>query len=66
MDICTAMVAGAGRLWAVDCPSRRLVGFDLDTGERVTQVQLPFDGIQQEGTLAVGDGRGVRGRCRRC
>ena len=56
MDICTAMVAGAGALWAVDCPSRRLVGFDLDTGERVSRVQLPFDGVEPEGALAVGDG----------
>jgi streptogramin lyase len=55
-EICTAMVAGAGYLWVVDCSSRRLFGIDLRTGKPASQVQLPLDGIQEEGALAVGDG----------
>lgn len=56
MDICTAMVAGFGSLWAVDCPSRRLSRFDLATGRPQDTIQLPFDGIQEEGALAAGGG----------
>lgn len=55
LDICTAMESGFGSLWAVDCPSRRLFRFDLGTGKQLAAVQLPFAGIQEEGSLAAGD-----------
>jgi streptogramin lyase len=55
LDICTGMASGFGSVWAVDCPSKRLFRFDLKTGEQVSSVELPFDGIQEEGSLAAGD-----------
>ncbi len=55
-NFCTAMDTGFGSLWAVDCISRRLFRFDLATGKEVTSVQLPFTGIQPEGSLAAGGG----------
>ncbi len=55
-NFCTAMDSGFGSLWAVDCLSRRLFRFDLGTGKQVSSVQLPFDGIQPEGSLAAGGG----------
>lgn len=58
LDICTGVTSGYGSLWAVDCPSRRLFRFDLKTGEQVDSLQLPFNGIREEGSLAAG-GSGV-------
>lgn len=56
MDICTGMESGYGSVWAVDCPTRRLFRFDVKTGHQSESIKLPFGGVQEEGSLAVGDG----------
>jgi streptogramin lyase len=50
------MASGSGSVWAVDCPSRRLFRFDLKTGKQMSAIQLPFNGIQEEGSIAAGGG----------
>jgi virginiamycin B lyase len=54
-DICLAMDEGFGSLWAGDCVDNTLLRIDVATGELVATIDLPFDGIAGESSLAVGD-----------
>lgn len=54
-DICLAMDAGFGSLWAGDCVDNTVLRIDLATGELVTTIELPFAGIPGESSVAVGD-----------
>lgn len=54
--MCLGMDAGFGSLWAIDCNTRSLVRVDLDTGAIQATIHLPVDGIQDESSVAAGEG----------
>jgi streptogramin lyase len=54
-DICLAMDEGFGSLWAGDCGTQTLLRIDVTSGELVATIDLPFDEIPSESSVAVGE-----------
>jgi virginiamycin B lyase len=54
-DICLAMDEGFGSLWAGDCGTQKLLRIDVVTGELVATIDLPFNGLPSESSVAVGE-----------
>ena len=55
-NICLAMDATAESLWVGDCTTTTVVRVDLATGSVASTIDLPFDSIAAESSIAAGDG----------
>jgi hypothetical protein len=56
MPVCLAMDATADSLWVGDCTSTTVVRVALATGSVVSTIDLPFDGLAPESSIAAGEG----------
>lgn len=55
-EICLGMDVGFGSLWAGSCASARVARVDPRTGKVSAWIDLPFDAIAEESSIAAGEG----------
>ena len=55
-NICLAMDASSDSLWVGDCTTTTVFRVDLATGSVVSTINLPFDSIAAESSIAAGEG----------
>ncbi len=55
-EICLGMDVGFGSLWAGDCATAQVVRVDPGTGRVRARIDLPFDAITEESSVAAGEG----------